>query len=137
MPRVNRALNARCEASREGSQGFTLIELLVVVIIVAIAIPVYLGVQTSAKDTAAKSDLANAKIAVIGYEAENQLPPATIDAVTLGSYGYGNRTVDWSPSSPVTAHSAFCLVATGVTGNKSYATDVLGVGAANAAPTGC
>lgn len=146
------ALMGKLEARRKGlleqnDKGFTLIELLVVVIIIgilaAIAIPVYLGIQSSSKDAGVKSDLTNAKTAVIAYYTDNPNPAAapSLNSTTLGKYGYpSNTTKDISFAKAYSAGS-FCLSAAAPSGganDKFYVTDSGSVqGPLAAAPDGC
>src|ERR1700674_3224671 len=62
--------------SRSNEDGFTLIELMVVVLIIAIllaiAIPTFLGARSKAQDRAAQSNLRNALTAEKTYYVDNQ-----------------------------------------------------------------
>ncbi|WP_344791265.1 type II secretion system protein [Gryllotalpicola daejeonensis] len=85
-------LNARRNGLlAEDEKGFTLIELLVVVIIIgilaAIAIPVYLGVQKNAKDSAVKTDVGNLKTALVSLETSANGAFPTDEALTKTNIG--------------------------------------------------
>ena len=120
--------------AKQGDKGFTLIELLVVVLIIgilaAIAIPVFLGQQNSAKDGAAKSDIGNIELAIVGYyTAGNTVTPT---AALLKDYGYVKSTTA-TPVIFATGASAYCVSVASDTGTvfKSTAsTSAISAGAA-------
>jgi type IV pilus assembly protein PilA len=157
ISRIMGELSARRNSLKEKEKGFTLIELLVVIVIIgilaAIAIPVYLGVQNNAKDAAVKSDLTNAKTAVIAYETDKNVLPgstgdtATLTVASLGPDGFtqssNTTSIAYSALGAVTAPSAsatsFCIKAVGITSKIFYVTDSTGVSGSNPSPvpTGC
>lgn len=128
-------LNARRQGLlEEDEKGFTLIELLVVVIIIgilaAIAIPIYIGVQNNAKDASVKSDLANAKTAIVAYYTDkgSAAPAPTLDKTGLGNYGFTQDTANTksltfkgTPSS-----TSFCVDAVGITTSTFYINEAVG-----------
>jgi type IV pilus assembly protein PilA len=101
----------------QAEEGFTLIELLVVLIIIgillAIAVPSYLGFKDRANKTAAQADIRAAVPSVEAYYADNG-NYTNMDVTALKTYDAGIKLVSASSSAPNT----YCLIQT--VGGQTY-----------------
>jgi type IV pilus assembly protein PilA len=120
----------RLLGSRSGQAGFTLIELMVVVLIItiliAIAIPTFLGARSRAQDRAAQSNLRNALTAEKTYYVDNQA--YTADPTVLAGI---EPPLTWVADAAVAATGRVYVAKSTSTGGTTDDTVILGAKSAS------
>src|SRR5579884_1078261 len=110
----------RARLGRSDEEGFTLIELMVVVLIIgillAIAIPTFLGARDRANDRSAQSNLRNALSAEKVIYTDNENYADTSVATDLAALQNAEPSLQWV--APGTANFSTRMVASTVTGTN-------------------
>jgi len=104
-------------------EGFTLIELLVVIVIIgillAIAVPSYLGFRGRAQDSAAQSDLRAAVPSAEAYYADNSKYDSMTEALLKTTYDSGLSS-KVKVDAAKTVGNKYCLTADSDSGKHYY-----------------